>query len=53
MFDSNDLDHINRTFGPEFFEKTSWLITDGDEMMYVALDSVGIVDFPGSPIGHR
>lgn len=44
MFDSDDLNRINRSFGPSFFEKTSWLVSDGDHMMWVALDSVSIHD---------
>jgi uncharacterized membrane protein len=44
MFDSDDLEHINRTFGPEFFEKTSWVVWQGDNMMWIELDSVSIKD---------
>ncbi|MEP7043446.1 MAG: hypothetical protein ABI843_10310 [Dokdonella sp.] len=44
MFDSDDLNRIDRTFGPEFFEKTSWLVEDGNQMMWVQLDTVGIHD---------
>ncbi|MEO7433239.1 MAG: hypothetical protein ABIR62_14665, partial [Dokdonella sp.] len=44
LFDSDDLNRINRTFGPEFFEKTSWMIEDGDHLMYIQLDSVSIHD---------
>jgi hypothetical protein len=44
MFDSDDLNRINRSFGPSFFEKTSWMVSDGDHMMWVALDSVSIAD---------
>ena len=44
MYDSDDLDHINRTFGPEFFEKTSWIVWQGDHMMWIELDSVSITD---------
>jgi hypothetical protein len=44
LFDSDDLNRINRTFGPEYFEKTSWMIEDGDHMMWVQLDSVSITD---------
>lgn len=51
MFDSDDLDRINRTFGPEFFEKTAWSIaTQGGEFgMYMSLDSVGIHAATGTP----
>ena len=30
MFDSDDLNRINRTFGPEFFEKISWDVSQGE-----------------------
>lgn len=44
LFDSDDLNRINRTFGPELFEKVSWQVTDGNNSMWVQLDSVGIHD---------
>ena len=44
MYDSDDLNRINRTFGPEFFEKTSWMVTQGDHMMWIELQSVTISD---------
>jgi len=44
LFDSDDLNRINRTFGPELFEKTSWMVEDGNTMMWVQLDSVAIHD---------
>jgi len=45
MFDSDDLGRINRTFGPEFFEKVSWVVAAGGQFgMYMALDSVSIHD---------
>jgi hypothetical protein len=44
MFDSDDSNRIDRTFGPEFFEKTSWIVMDGDQMMWIQLDSVRITD---------
>lgn len=44
MFDSDDIGRIDRTFGPEFFEKISWLVMEGDFMMWIDLDSVRIVD---------
>lgn len=50
MFDSDDLDRIDRTFGPSFFEKTSWMVSAGDRMMWVALDSVEIRDMQADSI---
>jgi hypothetical protein len=46
MFDSDDLNRINRTFGPEFFEKISWIVMQngGDFGMYMTLTSVRISD---------
>ena len=44
MYDSDDLNRIDRTFGPEFFEKTSWMVMQGDQMMYIELDWVRISD---------
>jgi hypothetical protein len=44
LFDSDDLGRIDRTVGPEFFEKASWLIEDGDHSLSIQLDSVGIHD---------
>jgi len=46
LFDSDDLDRINRTIGPEFFEKASWSIegNGGSEGMYMDLLSVRIED---------
>ncbi|HEY6940729.1 hypothetical protein [Dokdonella sp.] len=45
MFDSDDLGRIDRTFGPEFFEKASWVVAAGGQFgMYMALDSVSIHD---------
>jgi hypothetical protein len=52
MFDSDDLNRIDRTFGPEFFEKTSWMVSQGDQMMWIQLGSVRIADLrprPGVP----
>lgn len=46
LFDSDDLGHVNRTFRPESFEKTSWLVEDGDLMMWVQLDWVRVSDYP-------
>lgn len=47
MFDSDDLDRINRSFGPEFFNKTSWFVGQqgGSVGMYMSLDSVSINDY--------
>lgn len=46
LFDSDDLDHINRSFGPEFFEKTAWSIQEGGTFgMYMTLESVSIHDY--------
>jgi hypothetical protein len=45
MFDSDDLGRIDRTFGPEFFEKASWVVAAGGQFgMYMSLDSVSIHD---------
>lgn len=47
LFDSDDLDRINRTFGPEFFEKAAWSVTQGggEFGMYMMIDSVDIHDY--------
>ncbi|MGH8173967.1 MAG: hypothetical protein ACREPX_12565, partial [Rhodanobacteraceae bacterium] len=45
MFDSDDSMRVDRTFGPEFFEKTSWVVLQGDQMMWIQLDTVRISDF--------
>lgn len=44
MFDSDDLNRINRTFDAGFFEKASWMVEDGNNMMWVQIDSVSIHD---------
>lgn len=44
LFDSDDLDRIDRTFGPELFEKISWMISTGDHSLQVTLDTIGIHD---------
>jgi uncharacterized membrane protein len=49
MFDSDDLDRINRTFDPSFFEKISWLVSQGDEALSIDLDSVRISDIVAVP----
>jgi hypothetical protein len=51
LFDSNELNRINRTFGPEFFEKASWNVTAGGEFgMYMSLDSVSINDYSNADV---
>ena len=45
MFDSDDLARINRTFGPEFFEKIAWSVSQGARSMDIMLDSVTVGDF--------
>jgi len=45
MFDSDDLARINRTFGPEFFEKIAWQVSQGARSMDIMLDSVTVSDF--------
>jgi len=37
----------------QFFEKTSWLVSAGDEMMYVDLQWVRISEFPSHPTTHH
>lgn len=46
LFDSDDLDRINRTFGPDFFEKMTWSVTTqgGEFGMYIELGDVSIHD---------
>ena len=44
LFDSDDMARINRTFGPELFEKIAWSVTQGDFGMYMQLDDVSIHD---------
>jgi uncharacterized membrane protein len=52
LFDSDDLNRVNRTFGPEFFEKIAWSVSQGDNGMYMDLQSVSIndVDAPSDVI---
>ncbi|MET0229581.1 MAG: hypothetical protein ABW186_01460 [Rhodanobacteraceae bacterium] len=45
LFDSDDLARINRTFGPEFFEKIAWSVSQGSRSMDIMLDSVTVADF--------
>ena len=49
MFDSDDVNRINRTFGPEFFEKIAWSISQGQRSMDIMLDDVTINDFVPRP----
>jgi uncharacterized membrane protein len=44
LFDSTDLNRINRTFGPELFEKIAWDIQDGNRSMTIDLTSVTLKD---------
>jgi hypothetical protein len=44
MFDSTDVNRINRTFGPEFFEKIAWDIQQGNQSMYIDLQAVTLKD---------
>lgn len=44
LFDSDDLNRIDRTVGPEHFEKASWQILQGDRSLRVELGTVGIHD---------
>lgn len=52
MFDSDDLSRINRTFGPEFFEKIAWSVSQGFRSMDIMLDSVTITDFKPALSSH-
>ncbi len=52
MFDSDDLDRINRTFGAEFFEKISWLVSQGSSGMSMDLQSVSIYDYVAGPASY-
>ncbi|HEY0178015.1 MAG TPA: hypothetical protein VGC30_00090 [Dokdonella sp.] len=49
LFDSDDLDRINRTFDASFFEKIAWSVSQGDAAMSVDLDTVRIEDYAGTP----
>lgn len=47
LFDSADLNNINRTFGPEHFEKATWMVFEGQggaRAMVIQLQSVTIED---------
>ncbi|MET0227073.1 MAG: hypothetical protein ABW187_11565, partial [Dokdonella sp.] len=52
MFDSDDLDRINRTFGPEFFKKISWIVSQGSSGMYMDLQSVSVYDYVAGPASY-
>jgi hypothetical protein len=44
LFDSTDVNRVNRTFGPELFEKMAWDIQDGNHAMTIDLQSVTLKD---------
>lgn len=47
LFDSAELNGINRTFGPENFEKASWFVFDGqggERSMMIEIESITIED---------
>jgi uncharacterized membrane protein len=44
LFDSTDINNVNRTFGPEFFEKMAWDIQDGNRSMTFNLEWVSVTD---------
>jgi len=44
LFDSTDINRVNRTFGPELFEKIAWDIEDGNHAMTIDLTSVTLKD---------
>lgn len=50
LFDSDSLNRINRTFGPEFFEKIAWSVQadGGSTGMWLDLESVTITDSNGA-----
>jgi hypothetical protein len=48
LFDSTDINRVNRTFGPELFEKMAWDIQDGDHAMTIDLESVTLKDLKPS-----
>ncbi|HET6546308.1 MAG TPA: hypothetical protein VFG55_06125 [Rhodanobacteraceae bacterium] len=45
LFDSDDLDRIDRTVGPELFEKIAWSVSQGNDAMVIDLDTVAIDDY--------
>lgn len=42
LFDSPELNNINRRMGPELFEKTAWMVFEGDHALVIELESVTI-----------
>jgi hypothetical protein len=44
LFDSTDINGVNRTFGPELFEKIAWDVQDGNRAMTIDLESVTMKD---------
>ena len=44
MFDSDEATHINRSFGPEMFDSTTWTIHEGANSMNVTLQWVTVKD---------
>lgn len=44
LFDSDDLERIDRRFDPSFFEKAAWSVSQGDAIMTIVLDDVSIHD---------
>ena len=53
LFDSTDIDGVNRTFGPELFEKIAWDIQDGNRSMTIDLQSVTLKDVALSVSSRR
>lgn len=45
LFDSTEINRVNRTFGPELFEKMAWDVQDGNRAMTINLTSVSMKDF--------
>jgi uncharacterized membrane protein len=53
LFDSSDVNRVNRTFGPGFFEKIAWDVQDGNHAMTIDLASVTLRDLkPSISTGH-
>jgi hypothetical protein len=48
LFDSDDLNRVNRTVGPAFFEKIAWSVSQGDNAMTINLTDVGLHDIAAS-----
>lgn len=44
LFDSDDADRINRTFGPHLFETMDWAVREGGRAMTISLQWVTITD---------